>query len=237
MPTKKMDAKRAAKARRLEIEAAKRAAHARERRLSRLVWGSALLVGVLLVLAVEIPRWTAPTPIEKRSLSQLGVSAAAAACSADTARKIQPKGDVAATDKSGKATTIKYTEVPPTSGKSYATGAAAGTHYYAVGEGPTPGTLVRNLQNGYTVVWYTPSLPKNQVAQLSYVGDAGAKVALSEKFIVTPWDIKLGKFPAGKNVAIAAWGSVQFCGGINGKTIQTFINNHPPSKAPTPNGA
>lgn len=237
MPTKKMDAKRAAKARRLELEAAKRRAHAAERRKSRLVWFSALLIGVLLVLAVEIPRWTAPTPIAERSLSGLGVSAAKAGCSADTARTVQAKGDVAATDKAGKATTIKYTEVPPTSGKSYPTGAAAGTHYYAVGEGPTPESLVRNLQDGYTVVWYTASLPKNQAAQLSYVGDAGAKIALSEKFIVTPWDIKLGKFPEGKNVAIAAWGSVQFCNGINGKTIQKFINNHPPTKAPTPTGA
>jgi hypothetical protein len=237
MPTKKMDAKRAAKARRLELEAAKRRAHAADRRRSWLVAGSAVLVGVLLVLLVEIPRWTAPTPIAERSLSGLGVSATKAACSADTARKIQPKGDVAATDKAGKATTIKYTEVPPTSGKSYATGATAGTHYYAAGEGPTPEALVRNLQDGYTVVWYTASLPKNQAAQLSYVGDAGAKIALSEKFIVTPWDIKLGKFPAGKNIAIAAWGSVQFCSGVNGKTIQTFINNHPPSKAPSPTGA
>jgi hypothetical protein len=237
MPTKKMDAKRAAKARRLELEAAKRRAHAAERRKSRLVWASALLIGVLLVLAVEIPRWTAPTPIAQRSLSGLGVSASKAACSADTARTVQAKGDVAATDKAGKATTIKYTEVPPTSGKSYATGAAAGTAYYATGEGPTPEALVRNLQDGYTVVWYTASLPKNQAAQLNYVGDAGAKIALSAKFIVTPWDIKLGKFPAGKNIAIAAWGSVQFCNGINGKTIQTFINNHPPSKAPSPTGA
>ncbi|MDX6229072.1 MAG: hypothetical protein QOI76_2462 [Frankiales bacterium] len=237
MPTKKMDAKRAAKARRMEIEAAKRAAHAADRRRSWLIAGAAVTVGILLIVAVELPRWTAPTPIEKRSLSQLGVSVAKAACSADTARKVQAKGNLAATDKAGKATTIKYTEVPPTSGKSYATGAAAGTHYYAAGQGPTPETLVRNLQNGYTVLWYTASLPKNQLAQLSYVGDAGAKVALSEKFIVTPWDIKLGKFPAGKNVAIAAWGSVQFCGGVNGKTVQTFINNHPPSKAPTPTGA
>ena len=237
MPTKKMDAKRAAKARRLEIEAAKRAAHAAERRRSWIWAGSAVLVGILLVVAVELPRWTAPTPIEKRSLSALGVSASKAACSAPVTRAIQPKGDVAATDKAGKATVIKYTEVPPTSGKSYATGAAAGTHYYAAGEGPTPEELVRNLQDGYTILWYTASLPKNQAAQLTYIGDAGAAKALSDKFIVTPWDTSLGKFPAGKSVALAAWGDVQFCGGVNGKTIQTFIQSHSPGKAPTPNVA
>jgi hypothetical protein len=150
---------------------------------------------------------------------------------------VLPKGNVEATDKNGKAGVIKYTEVPPTSGKSYTTGATAGTHYYAAGEGPTPQALVRNLQNGYTVLWYTPSLPKKQLEQLTYVGDAGAKVALSEKFIVAPWDPKQGAFPAGKNVALTAWGDVQFCGGVSGKAVQTFINAHPPTKAPTPTGA
>ncbi len=237
MPTKKMDAKRAAKARRLEIEAAKRAAHAAERRRSWIWAGSALTAGVLLVLAVEIPRWTAPTPIANRSLSQLGVSAKSAACGTDTKRTVAAKGDVPPTDKAGKPSVIKYTEVPPTSGKSYSTGATAGTHYYATGEGPTPQALVRNLQNGYTILWYTAGLPKKQLDQLTYVGDTGATLAPQEKFIVAPWDTKLGAFPAGKNVALAAWGSVQFCGGVNGKTVQTFITNHPPAKAPSPTGA
>jgi hypothetical protein len=237
MPTKKMDAKRAAKARRLELEAAKRAAHRADRRRSWLVAGGSLAVGIILVLAVVIPQWLKPTPIEKRTLQQLGVSAGKAACSAVQTPKVQAKGDVKSPDAKGKPVTIKYSTVPPTSGKSYTTGAAAGTHYYAVGEGPTPETLVRNLQNGYTILWYTPSLPKNQAAQLTYVADQGALVASSSKFIVTPWDTKLGTFPAGKNVAIASWGAVQYCGGINGKTIATYLTDHPSSKAPTPSGS
>lgn len=237
MPTKKMDAKRAAKARRLELEAAKRAAHRAERRRSWMVAGGSLVVGLALVLAVLVPQWLKPTPIEKRSLKQLGVSASKAACGAVQNPKVEAKGDVKSPDSKGKPVTIKYSTVPPTSGKSYTTGAAAGTHYYAVGEGPTPETLVRNLQNGYTVLWYTPSLPENQAAQLTYVADQGASVASSNKFIVTPWDNKLGKFPDGKNVAIASWGSVQYCAGINGKTIETYLTDHPSSKAPTPSGS
>jgi Protein of unknown function (DUF3105) len=236
MPTKKMDAKRAAKARRLELEAAKRRARAAERRKSWLIAGSALGVGVLLVAAVEVPRILAPTPVDQRSLAHLGVSVSKAACGAVTTPPLEAKGDLAATDKAGKPTVTTYKSVPPTSGKSYTTGAPSTTNFYDVGEGPTPEELVRNLQNGYTIVWYTPSLPKNQAAQLTYIGTQGAKVALSSKFIVTPWDTKLGKFPAGKNVAIAAWHSVQFCAGINGKTIQSFITAHPPTKAPTPSG-
>jgi Protein of unknown function (DUF3105) len=235
MPTKKMDAKRAAKQRRLEIETAKRRARAAERRRSWLLAGAALGVGVILVAAVEVPRMLAPTPIAKRSLSGLGVSASKAACDAVKTPPLEAKGDAAATT-NGKATVVKYTSTPPTSGKSFTTAADNTVHYYGAGEGPAPETLVRNLQNGYTIVWYLPTLNAKQVAQLTYVGDAGAKVALSDKFIVTPWDTKRGAFPAGKNVAIAAWDSVQFCGGISGKTIQTFINNHPPSKAPTPTG-
>jgi hypothetical protein len=236
MPTKKMDAKRVAKARRLEIEAAKRAARVRDKRRSWLIAGSALLVGVLLVVGVELPRWLAPTPIQDRSLSQLGVSTKAAACDTVKTQKVSPKGDVAATDKNGKAVTVKYTTTPPTSGKSYTTAAPNTTHYYAGGEGPAPETLVRNLQNGYTIVWYLPTLPAKQLSQLSYIGDAGAKVAQSDKFIVTPWDTKRGKFPAGKDIAIASWGSVQYCGGASGKVIQSYIQAHPPTKAPTPTG-
>lgn len=237
MPTKKMDAKRAAKARRREQETAKRVAQAREKRKSWLIAGAALGIGLLLVVAVMLPKWTAPTPIAERSLSHLGVSAKLAACDAVTNPPVQAKGDVVATDKAGKATVIKYGAAPPTSGKSFKTGAPNTTHYYAVGESPPLEELVRNLQNGYTIVWYDASLPKNQAAQLSYVGDAGAKKAVSEKFIVTPWDTKNGKFPAGKNLAIASWGAVQYCAGVNGKTLQSFLDTHPPSKAPTPSGA
>jgi hypothetical protein len=237
MPTKKMDAKRAAKARRLELEAAKRAAHRADKRRSWLIAGGAVLVGVALLLAVLVPEWLKPTPIENRTLKQLGVSVSKAACSPVANPKVAAKGDVKSPDSKGNPVTIKYATVPPTSGKSYTTGADAGTHYYAVGEGPTPETLVRNLQNGYTIVWYTPSLPKNQAAQLTYIADQGALVASSNKFIVTPWDTKLGKFPAGKNVAIVSWGAVQYCAGVNGKTISTYLTAHPSSKAPTPSGA
>jgi len=236
MPTKKMDAKRAAKQRRLEIEAAKRQARAAERRRSWLIAGSALGLGALLVILVELPRWTAPTPIANRSLTHLGVSAAKADCGAVTNPAVQPKGDVPATT-AGKATVVKYSTTPPTSGKSFATAADNTVHFYSVGSGPAPETLVRNLQDGYTVLWYTPSLDKKQVDQLTYVGDKGATVAQSDKFIVAPWDTKRGAFPAGKNVALASWGSVQYCAGVNGKTVETFINNHPPTKAPTPTGS
>jgi hypothetical protein len=235
MPTKKMDAKRAAKQRRLEIEASKRRARAAEKRKSWLLAGAAVSVGIILVAAVEVPRMLKPTPVADRSLSGLGVSVSKAACTTVQTPTVQPKGDVAATT-GGKATVVKYPTSPPTSGKSFTTAADNTTHYYAAGEGPAPETLVRNLQNGYTIVWYLPTVPAKQAAQLTYVGDAGAKVALSDKFIVTPWDTKRGAFPAGKTVAITAWGSVQYCGTISGKAIQTFINNHPPSKAPTPSG-
>ena len=236
MPTKKMDAKRAAKLRRLEIEAAKERARSAERRRSWLLAGGALGIGALLIVIVEIPRWTAATPIADRGLTHLGVSAAKAGCDAVTNPAVTPKGDVAATT-AGKATVVKYSTTPPTSGTSFTTAADNTVHFYSAGSGPAPETLVRNLQDGYTVLWYTPSLDKKQVDQLTYVGDKGAAVAQSDKFIVAPWDVKRGAFPAGKNVALAAWGSVQFCAGVNGSTVQTFINNHPPTKAPTPTGS
>src|SRR5438132_2677594 len=111
MPTKKMDAKRAAKQRRLEIEAAKARARSAERRRSWLIAGAALTIGALLVVIVEVPKWTAATPIADRSLTHLGVSAAKAACSAVTSPPAQVKGDVPATT-AGKATVVKYSTTP-----------------------------------------------------------------------------------------------------------------------------
>ena len=237
MPTKKMDAKRAAKAARREQEAAKLAAHKAEKRKSWLLAGAALGVGVLLIAIVVIREQTKPTPIGDRALTALGVSAKAANCAAVTSPKVEAKGTVPAKNKAGKATVVKYKNVPPSSGKSFATGAPSSTTYYAPGSGPAPETLVRNLQNGYTVLWYDPALPQKQLDQLTYVGDKGAVVAQSGKFIVAPWDTKRGAFPAGKKVALTAWGHTQFCAGINGKAISSFIDNHPPSGAPTPTGA
>jgi hypothetical protein len=236
MPTKKMDAKRAAKQRRLEIEAAKERARSAERRRSWLLAGAALSIGALLIVIVEVPKWTAATPVADRSLKHLGVSVAKAACAPVTNPTVQAKGDAPATT-AGKATVVKYSTTPPTSGKSFATAADNTVHFYSAGSGPAPETLVRNLQDGYTVLWYTPSLDKKQIDQLTYVGDKGAAVAQSDKFIVAPWDTKRGAFPAGKSVALTAWGSVQYCAGVNGSTVQTFIDNHPPTKAPTPTGS
>src|SRR3954447_1510078 len=103
-----MDAKRAAKARRLELEAAKRAAHRAERRRSWLVAAGALATGLVLVLAVLIPQWLKPTPIEKRTLQHPGVSAGRPAGSPVKNPKVEPKGEVKSPDSKGKAVTIKY---------------------------------------------------------------------------------------------------------------------------------
>ena len=161
---------------------------------------------------------------------------AKASCSAVQSPTLEAKGDVAATT-AGKATVVAYKNTPPTSGKSFTTPADNTVHFYSTGSGPAPETLVRNLQDGYTVLWYTPGLAKSQVDELTYIGDKGSAVAQSDKFIIAPWDTKRGAFPAGKNVALASWGSVQFCSGVSGKTVQDYITAHPPTKAPTPTGS
>ena len=113
MPTKKMDAKRAAKARRREREAAKQEARAREKRKSWMLAGAALAVGIAAHRGSGAPGWTAPTPIAERSLSHLGVSAKAGDLQRrDHPPKFRPRATVAATDKAGKADRRQVQRVP-----------------------------------------------------------------------------------------------------------------------------
>src|SRR3954452_13389396 len=132
MSTKKMDAKRAAKQRRLEIEAAKERARSAERRRSWLLAGAALSIGALLIVIVELPKWTAATPVSDRSLKHLGVSVAKAACGPVTTQAVPPKGDPRATT-AGRANGVKSPTPPPPSGKSFATPADNSVHFYSAG--------------------------------------------------------------------------------------------------------
>ena len=180
MPTKKMDAKRAAKARRLEQEAAKRKAHAAERRRSWLVAGSALGVGVLLVLLVEIPRWTAPTPIARRVRFRPSASRRPRPPAAPTRAQGPAQGRPSpppTRPESPPRSSTRTCRRPPASPTPLARRQRRTTT--RAGEGPTPRRWCATCRTATPSLWYTASLPKNQADQLTYVGDKGAVVALS----------------------------------------------------------
>ena len=101
---------------------------------------------------------------------------------------------------------------------------------------------MHNLEHGYSIVWYSESLPKAQQDELRKISDLVRSDKSSQgKFIVSAWDASRGAFPAGKNVAISHWGAKngfrQLCGAVSGEQIKTFMEAHPWTDAPEPNAA
>ena len=235
-----MSKKTADRDRKARLEEMRRAQQAKERRRTMLVVGAALVVVILLVgvVVVVIRGYQAD-----RDVANVGVAMASASC--DPISNDQATGSSVhvgpGTDQPDK-TTVKYAQVPPSSGEHYVTPEPNARAFYTADDRPAMETLVHNLEHGYTVVWYDPSLPKAQQDELKSISDrARGEEATSGKFIVSAWDDAYGKLPEGKPVALSHWGKSQghrqLCGAVSGEGIKAFIERFPYTDSPEPNGA
>jgi len=139
-------------------------------------------------------------------------------------------------------TKLKYATVPPSSGKHYPAPAAVSDRaFYTAEDRPPVEQLVHNLEHGYTVLWYDPSV---QGAQLQAIQDLAKRLRgdnAYRKFIAAAWDSSYGQLPEGKTVALAHWGAKQghrqLCGQVSGEVVKSFMDSYPSSDAPEPNAA
>ena len=136
---------------------------------------------------------------------------------------------------------VAYATVPPTFGEHYPNPAPFGRIFYSERDRPAMEVLVHNLEHGYTVVWYDSTVTGAQLTALESLSQRLTLDAGKEKLIVSAWDPSYGTFPAGKHIAFGHWtakqGVRQLCGQVSGEALQTFMNNHPSTDAPEPNGA
>ncbi|HMG30377.1 MAG TPA: DUF3105 domain-containing protein [Jiangellaceae bacterium] len=235
-PVKKPEA-----ARREKLEALRREQKAAERRRTMLFVGIAVVVALGLVTAAAVPlvqRWLDDPA--RRDWSDFGVAASSASCD-----------DVIAEEQNGTADhradgeQIEYTSAPPTSGPHYAVPASFNRKFYTPSDSPEIERLVHNLEHGYTVLWYDPSVLEDQESTL---GELATKVtddeelaeAVNGKFIVAPWDTERGEFPDGATYALTHWGAEQgfrqYCGELSGEVVRDFVTAHPSSDSPEPFG-
>ena len=112
--------------------------------------------------------------------------------------------------------------------------------------------LVHNLEHGYTVLWYDEKAGEAKKAQLEELAKVANKIdSALDKFIVSAWDPAYGELPAGKKFALSHWsakpgteqtaevnqeGNRQLCGDLSGAVVKAFIDQHPRTSAPEPNG-
>lgn len=218
--------------RRAEAERLRAEARRAERRRNILAYGSAGLIGaIILALAIVPPIWKSAHDPAKKPLDKLGVSASAASCT-----------DVKVTDTRRDHVTKQVTDyknIPPASGPHFLNATSPDTtptHYFGPSYKTVVETYVHNLEHGYLVIWYAPGLSKADQKTLSYIATRAAKDRPAAKVKVVPWPADRGTFPAGKKIAITAWGHEQTCGQISGAAVGTFSKAHPVSAAPEPNG-
>jgi len=150
-------------------------------------------------------------------------------------------------------TKVDYATIPPSSGKHFATPAVDSRRVYTTADRPAVETLVHNLEHGYTILWYDPSVEKTQAASFQALAThINAMKEAGNKFLVAPWDTSRGAFPAGKTYALSHWaadvdqstgkvsnqmGHRQLCGGLNTTVVEDFVKKFPWSSAPEPGAA
>nr|WP_239579757.1 DUF3105 domain-containing protein [Microlunatus panaciterrae] len=181
------------------------------------------------------------------SIAELGLSPAAAAC--------QPVQENPATGNQqhvADGTKVNYDRLPPDSGAHLNHWAPFAKKFYTAEERPVVEELVHNLEHGYTIAWYNPDMPKDQLKDLEWIAKTfNGGDYVKDKFIAAPWTPADGKaFPAGQNIILTHWyanpqdpgnaatqkGVRMGCGGVSGQAIKDFMAKYPSTSAPEPQG-
>jgi hypothetical protein len=149
-------------------------------------------------------------------------------------------------------------DAPPAFGEHYGTPDPMTRKLYTAGDRPKLGTLVHNLEHGYTILWYDQSIADDdkQMNELRGIADKLAGTTnLRTKFKAVPWLESDGKqFPKGEHIAFTHWsaggadvaaqgdtskqiGVWQYCSAVSGDALNSFMLKYPYMDAPEPGGA
>ena len=205
-----------------------------------------LVLGAVITYAIFDARGNTP----EVAISAIGVPASAASCDPVTTDKTTGNGDHV--DTTGAAPKVKYTTVPPSSGGHYQAPEVSDRRFFTAADRPKMERLVHNLEHGYTVLWYDEKAGEPKKAQLEELAQVANKLEpSSQKFIVSAWDTAYGELPAGKKFALSHWsatpgteqtaeanqvGNRQLCGDLSGEIVKAFVEKHPRTASPEPNG-
>jgi hypothetical protein len=207
---------------------------------------SAVVVAAVVVATTGVVVYNKAHGTPDKAFTQLGVRSAVAACQPTLSDPVtvavnSPTGSTIGPGTSDPHTThITYPTVPPSSGKYLAVPVFPSQAFYTLSDVPAVEKLVHNLEHGYTIVWYDPSLNSDQQDQLKLIAGK-IRVGGIPKFIAAPWDTSRGPFAGGAKVAMTHWGVAtgarQLCGAVSGEAIEAFVKAHPASDSPDPDAA
>jgi hypothetical protein len=214
------------------------------------------IVGVCVVVALLIIGLAAFRPIKNwwdlrqfRNVDIDKIGAPASVCGEETTKKATgnqqhvPDGQA-----------IFYPDSPPAFGEHYGTPDPMTRKLYTEGDRPELGTLVHNLEHGYTILWYDETVADDteQMNELRGIADKFAGTSnFRFKFKAVPWLDSDGKaFPDDQHIAFTHWsiggsdqdvstakqvGVWQYCSGVSGAALNDFMLKYPYLDSPEPN--
>jgi hypothetical protein len=216
------------------------------------------IVGVCVVVAVLIIGLAAFRPVKNwwdlrqfRGLDVDKIGAPASVCGKETTKKATgnqqhvPDGQP-----------IAYPDSPPAFGEHYGTPDPMTRKLYTEGDRPELGTLVHNLEHGYTILWYDQTVADDneQMTELRGIADKFAGTSnFRFKFKAVPWLESDGKaFPDGQHISFTHWsaggsdaagagdtskqvGVWQYCSAVSGEALNDFMLKYPYLDSPEPN--
>ena len=151
-------------------------------------------------------------------------------------------------------TPLGYTDAPPAFGQHYAVSDNMERKFYAAEDRPELGTLVHNLEHGYTILWYDETIA-DDAEQMKIVRGIAQKFEgtsnFRNKFKAVPWtseDVDGTEFPDDQHVALTHWsaggsgvtdatkqvGVWQYCSAPSGAALEAFMLKYPYTDSPEP---
>jgi hypothetical protein len=189
----KQERRRAEEAR----KAAQRRAH---RRSNLLTIGVAAVVGALVVGGIVYQRSQGEGGVPDK----VGVSEAAAGCSAVREHEEQPADHIAVGEQHP-----PYSSDPPTSGPHFEQPAVA--QFYS--EPLPPEQVVHNLEHGQIVIWYSTDAPEGVVDNIQTVVRQEPTATLAVPYPGVPED---------KTFVLTAWGASMACEQVSQVAVNEF---------------
>jgi uncharacterized protein DUF3105 len=215
-----------------------------------------MIVGVCTVIALLIVGAAAFQPIKDwwdvRQFNGKDLSAIGAPAS--VCQKITTKPANGNQQHVEIGTPIEYTDAPPAFGEHYFEPDPMQRKLYTSDDRPALGTLVHNLEHGYTILWYDKTIAADDTAmnQLKAIAHKLAGTSnLRTKFKAVPWtsaDEGGKRFPSGQHVALTHWsaggsgvtdvkkqkGIFQYCSDVSGEALSEFMLKYPYTDSPEP---
>jgi hypothetical protein len=211
------------------------------------------IVGVCVVIALLIVGAAAYQPVKDwwdlrkfNGLDLAEIGAPASACQTPTTKPADGNQDHVAP-----GTPIPYTDAPPAFGTHYSEPDPMQRKLYTADDRPALGTLVHNLEHGYTILWYDETAADDN-GMMTDIRAIAKKLAgtsnMRTKFKAVPWlstDENGNAFPKGEHIAFTHWsaggdskkqvGVWQYCSAPSGDALKRFMIQYPYLDSPEPN--